>query len=139
MVHVSAFERLGKPVTTNKGKVLNAISSPKPYRPYNLISVIPYLAASYIRHADRLNLWHNIVQPIVTWKESRLVDWDGNSLDPTVQLDIERAFTLLPAPELIGVKTRPAEMQFILDPRPWSPPTPVGVKLAGKTSADKSP
>lgn len=121
MVHVAALERLNKTVRTEKDWFMNFVgkfsNSGNTYQPYNLISVIPYLAASYIRLPGMVTPWRDIVKPIFTWKESRIVGWDGQPLDPRKKNDVQRAFALLPAPEQIGVTKMPEEMEFIHDPR----------------------
>jgi hypothetical protein len=126
-VHISALKRLKEAkVVTDRGKVLNAVRSAGPYRPYNLLGAIPYLAASYIRKATSRNPWHDLdIAPLVTWKESRLVDWDGEIFDPNDPEDIAAVFGLLPSPDEIGVKKRPTEMEYILDPRHWTPPVAI--------------
>lgn len=136
-VHVSALKRLNRAVKIDRGNLLNAISSTKPYWPYNFVSTVPYLAASYIRHAQRRNAWHGIVKPLVTWKESRLVDWDGEVFDPTDQNDIAAAFALLPTPQQIGLTAPPAEMAFIIDPRPWTPPAVTAASRPAKGGRKK--
>ena len=133
-IHISALQRLNQIVATDRGKFLNFISAKGPYRPHNLIGVIPYLAASYIRNARQRNAWHDIgIVPLVTWKETRLVDWDGEVFDPEDDKDIAAVFKLLPMPEAIGLTAQPAEMEFIRDPRPWQ--APVAMAMAAKVQA----
>ncbi len=115
MVHVSVLERLHKRVTTIPGYLPRR--APRPYAPENLVGIIPYLAATYIRCPDVETPWRAIVKPIFTWKEARIVDWDGRPLDPLKPEQARRAFELLPKPDEIGVGAMPEEMTYILDPR----------------------
>jgi hypothetical protein len=114
-VHVSALERLFCKVVTDKGRVMNAFGNEAEYAPVNLLSAIPYLAASYLN--DTIDTpWRGIVGPIFSWKRFRIVDWNGEPLDPTNPRDVERAFELLPKPGKIGVTKMPDEMNLMLIP-----------------------
>jgi uncharacterized protein (DUF2235 family) len=122
-VHASAFERFDKDVSNDKGRLLNGAAAllrfGKRYRPGNLIDVVPYLAATYVRNSSVATEWRGIVQPIFTWKEMRIVDWNGRPLVPCDDDDAKRAFELLPKPDDIGatqVKMFKA-MEPIHDPR----------------------
>jgi len=139
MIHVSALARFGQPVKTDMDRLMNAITGPQPYRPFNLENIIPYLAASYIRLPGVATPWRDIVAPILSWKESRLVDWDGRTLNPGNADDVKRAFDLLPTPEKLGITKRPAEMEFILDPRlPAAAPMAAPAKPAAKSAKPKA-
>lgn len=120
-IHVSALQRFNTDVEVDKGGVLNALGSllrlSKKYRPANLIDVMPYIAATYVRNARAATPWRGVVKPIFTWKELRIVDWNGDPLDPRDDAQAARALSLLPAPADIGFTAMPAAMRHILDPR----------------------
>lgn len=120
-VHVSALTRFDKPVTTDYGRLFNIVHAltgrEGPYRPQNLCNIMPYLAATYVRNRTVATPWRSIVQPILTWREIRIVDWDGHSLDPADDAQAKRAFELMPAPERLGISKMPPDMVPILDPR----------------------
>lgn len=115
MVHISALQRLNRQVTVDRGELLNRCTWPKAYAPDNLVGIIPYLAATYIR-CPVDTPWRGIVKPIFSWKEARIVGWDGKPFEQTPD-GAQRAFSLLPTPDQIGVRAMPEEMKFILDPR----------------------
>ncbi|MCX7297542.1 MAG: DUF2235 domain-containing protein [Hyphomicrobiales bacterium] len=120
-IHASALERFNQDVRDDKGRLLNGIARllrlSRRYRPGNLIDVIPYVAATYVRNKNVATPWRGIAVPIFTWKEMRIVDWSGRALDPAKDDDAKRAFALLPKPGDIGVLTTPAAMALIRDPR----------------------
>jgi hypothetical protein len=124
-VHVSALERLFSKVVTDKGGFMNAFGNQAEYQPTNLLSTIPYLAASYL-DATISTPWRDVVKPIYSWRRFRIVDWNGEPLDPTNPRDVERAFELLPKPSRIGVTAMPEEMKLMLIPEaaPQLPPPP---------------
>lgn len=118
---MSALQRFNTGVEIDKGGVLNALGSllrlSKKYRPANLIDVMPYIAATYVRNARAATPWRGVVKPIFSWKELRIVDWNGDPLDPRDDAQAVRALSLLPAPADIGFTAMPAAMRHILDPR----------------------
>ena len=117
MVRVSALKRLQHEVATKKNRIFNFFGTRGIYKPKNLNNIIPYLAASYIRLPGVPTPWRDIVKPMFTWKESRIVGWNGKPLDPNDRHDVERAFALLLEPAAIGVMKRPEAMEYILDQR----------------------
>jgi hypothetical protein len=136
-VHVSALERLFCKVVTDKGRVMNVFGNEADYAPANLLSAIPYLAASYL-HDAVVTPWRGIVEPIFSWKRFRIIDWNGESLDPSVAADAKRAFELLPKPDRIGVTKMPDEMKLILIPPAAPHAAPVALPPAATPPA-KSP
>jgi hypothetical protein len=136
-VHVSALERLFCKVVTDKGRVMNVFGNEADYAPANLLSAIPYLAASYLHDAISTP-WRGIVEPIFSWKRFRIIDWNGESLDPSVAADAERAFALLPKPDRIGVTKMPDEMKLVLIPPAAPHAAPVALPPATPPPA-KSP
>jgi len=122
LVHVSALQRLGQKVKIDKGFILNMLGKLSPrskaYAPRNLTNIVPYLAATYVRNQTVAldSPWRAVVDPIETWKQPYIVDWDGTPLDPEDDKQAKRAFELLPAPKSVGVTEMPEEMKYILDP-----------------------
>lgn len=130
MVHVCVLERfnLEKGVTIDKGKVMNFLGwfkfwASNRYRPKNLIAVIPYIAATYLREKPIQTPWLEKLKPVFTWKEIRVVGWDGMPLDPKEPKDVARVFELLPQPEAIRFKKMPVSMEAVRDihMREWPP------------------
>jgi hypothetical protein len=126
MIHVSALHRIASDKSMSSGlsslqRLANRLHLYDPrYRPRNLIGVIPYIAATYLdRHfADQKKdpidtPWKNVAVRIFSWKHIRIVDWNGEPLDPGVDADVARAFQLLPAPEGIDVREVPREMSLV--------------------------
>lgn len=122
MIHISAFERLNQVTKVDKGWLMSKVSATEiAYQPPNLIAVIPYIAATYLKDPDRHQeigtAWKNIVAPIFSWLEIKLVDWDGFPLDPTTAQGVARAFQILPEPGAIGCSAMPGAMQYVLRER----------------------
>lgn len=119
LVHVSALQRLGQKVEIDKGRILNLLGKRRTYRPRNLKDMVPYLAATYVRNVNAApdSPWRKHVEPIQTWKQSYIVDWDGMALDPEDDAQAERAFKLLPDPVAVGVTKMPGEMLYIREKR----------------------
>jgi hypothetical protein len=126
MIHVSALHRIASDKSMSSGlsflqRLANRLHLYDPrYRPRNLIGVIPYIAAAYLDRyfADQKKgpigtPWKNVVVQIFSWKHIRIVDWNGEPLDPGVDADVARAFQLLPAPEGIDVREVPREMSLV--------------------------
>ncbi len=90
MIHASALRRIKERVRVD--------SSFTPYLPKNLIGVIPYVAATYLKKHQIDTDWQCFVGRIFSWKQIRIVGWDGQPLDPDNQDDVTRAFQLLPDP-----------------------------------------
>jgi hypothetical protein len=140
MVHICVLERFNKPVRVDKGRVMNLFGSKTDYRPYNLVSVLPYIAATYLRscpedhpsidEAARRPRWRDIVEPIYSWREVAVVDWDGRRLDPCVAADAKRIFDLLPSPGQIGLDRMPQPMRLMLRQQ--------GETVAGLAPADEA-
>lgn len=122
-IHVSALERLrsGQPIKIEKGRVMNLVDGARKfvglldqrYRPHNLVSVIPYIAATYLDTHKINSKWQPFVAEIYSWKHVRVTDWDGKILDPEHEDDVKRVFEILPVPGDIGVTKIPEEMTFI--------------------------
>jgi uncharacterized protein (DUF2235 family) len=126
MIHVSALHRISSDKSMSSGlSSLQRLATrlhlfdPR-YRPRNLTGVIPYIAATYLdRHfSDQKKNpietpWKKAVVQIFPWKHIRIVDWNGEPLDPSVDADVARAFQLLPGPEAIGVREVPREMKLV--------------------------
>jgi Uncharacterized alpha/beta hydrolase domain (DUF2235) len=132
MIHICALERFDKNVTIDKNKLLttfdkiNVFKSPPQYRPDNLIAVIPYIAATYLRRHRIDEAWCKVVQPVFTWKELKVVGWDGVALDPENQDHVGCVLALLPPPSDIGLTVMLPAMAAVLDPRvtDWPFPRP---------------
>ncbi len=109
MIHISAFDRLFKPVKTGKrsGK----------YAPRNLYAAIPFIAATYRGRRELATPWAAFTDQIFSWKHVFVVDWDGRPLDPRIDADVARVFALLPEPKQVGVDAMPAEMKSFIVPR----------------------
>lgn len=127
MIHISALERLKAYIQkqdplTRWSQIKRFFGVGPPYFPDNLITIIPYIAATYVRHRKIRTPWESVVEPVFTWKEIEVVDWNGLRLRPTEEADVRRVFGLLPEPETIGVTEMPTEMRLILAPRTasWS-------------------
>lgn len=128
MIHVSALERMksDKPNMVDKGRLLGLLDkglralhlSSSRYAPPNLIEAIPFVAATYVgTHAAATDTpWKQFVARIFSWKEIRIVDWDGRPLDPEIKEDVVRAFELLPTPDALQIREMPAEMKLLLRP-----------------------
>ena len=128
MIHVSALARMNskKPIAVDKGRLLGIVGaalravklSGSRYAPPNLAGAIPFVAATYLRvHKQGVDTpWKQFVADVFSWKEIRVVDWDGRPLDPEVKADAVRAFELLPTPEALKVREMPAEMKLVLRP-----------------------
>jgi hypothetical protein len=132
MVHICALKRFGKDITVDKNTAMNFVDKinifklPPQYRPRNLVAVIPYIAATYLR-CHRINdEWCKVVQPVFTWKELLVVGWNGLAFDPKKKADVECVLKLLPSPRAIGLKRMLPAMEAVLDPRvkdwPYPPP-----------------
>jgi hypothetical protein len=108
MIHISAFERLKKPIRIE--------TKAAEYWPANLLAAIPFVAASYLRRQrDVATPWADVVKRIFTWQRIYVVDWDGMPLDPDKADDAKRVFDVIPKPQDIGVTTMPPEMEnFVL-------------------------
>jgi hypothetical protein len=124
MVHISALERFGKEIKVDKNAVMNGVDWVKArfgwvprYQPRNLTAIMPYIAATYLRHHRLSSEWRAVVKPIFTWRELLVVDWNGVALNPEAKVDVERVFKLLPSPQNIDLTAMPDAMRLILDPR----------------------
>jgi hypothetical protein len=111
MIHISAFERLFKPIKIE--------TSGADYKPDNLVAAIPFIAASYWHKAHNLDSpWKPpLIDTIFSWKRIYMVDWDGNPFDPENPDHCRRVFDVLPAPDKIGVYEMPPEMKNFVIPR----------------------
>jgi hypothetical protein len=123
MVHISALERFGKEIKIDKNAVMNFVDSvnvfgskPK-YQPKSLTAVMPYIAATYLRHHRLSAEWCAVVRPIFSWRELLVVDWDGVAFDPADQDHAKKVLGLLPSPKDIKLTAMPEAMALILDPR----------------------
>jgi len=132
MIHVSALRRIRSdtPIVVDEGRALGVVNktlsllrppkrSDSHYLPPNLTGVMPYIAATYLRkHGAATNTqWKQLFDRfLLSWKEIRIVDWDGRPLDPDVKEDVVRAFELLPTPEAVQVSNMPSEMESHLVP-----------------------
>jgi Uncharacterized alpha/beta hydrolase domain (DUF2235) len=122
MVHVAAFERLNKVAKVDKGWLMSKVSATDiAYQPPNVIGVIPYIAATYLKdpvHRQQAQTaWKEIVAPIFSWLEIKVVDWNGFPLDPTTPEGVARAFQILPEPGAIGCSRMPDAMRYVLRER----------------------
>jgi hypothetical protein len=132
-VHICVLKRFGKTIAIDKNKAMNLVDkinvfkSPPQYRPENLIAVIPYIAATYLRHHRINDEWCKVVQPVFTWKELSVVGWNGLAFDPEKKADVECVLKLLPSPEAIKLTRMLPAMEAVLDPRvkdwPYPPPS----------------
>jgi uncharacterized protein (DUF2235 family) len=128
MIHMSALERMGsnQPIITKKGRILGLVDrlrnavrpSPARYAPPNLAGVIPFIAATYLRtHGAAVDTeWKTFVATVFSWREIRVVEWDGRPLDPEDKDDVERVFKILPTPAKVQVSAMPPEMKIVLMP-----------------------
>jgi len=124
MVHVAALERfdLADGVVVDKDKVMNFVDRinvfrSKKYRPNNLLAILPYIAATYLRYHRIDPAWCAVVRPVYSWKEITVVGWDGMPIDPSDKSNAERVLALLPKPAAIDLNTMPDSMHAMLDPR----------------------
>jgi hypothetical protein len=124
MMHVSALQRFNKEIKIDKGAVmnlagkLNVFGAVPRYQPKNLVAVIPYIAATYLRRHHNLSPeWCAVVWPIYSWRELLVVDWDGVAFDPADEDHVKSVLGLLPSPKDINLTAMPEAMRLIRDPR----------------------
>ena len=120
MVHVSAFDRLSgylKGGTRLRWWLRRFHKKVKYYYSTNLLVVIPYLVATYLQYHKDQTPWSDceFIGSIFSWRAVRLVDWDGQPLDPQKPEDVVRAFEILPKPDDIAIAKMPGEMQYMDD------------------------
>jgi T6SS, Phospholipase effector Tle1-like, catalytic domain len=151
MIHLSALERMSseKPIIVDKGlmlgfvdKVLNVVKpSHSRYAPPNLTGIIPFIAATYLRkHGAAIDTqWKNFVATVFSWKEIRVVDWDGRPLDPEANDDVVRVFQLLPTPEQVQISAMPPEMEIVRMPATADVPTKSSTSASQPGISQSSP
>jgi uncharacterized protein (DUF2235 family) len=118
MIHVSALERL-KPYLAGSTKLhwwLRRLHKEHEfYYPGNLIYIIPFIAATYLKtKAGSVQTpWkdEHIIGEMFSWKQIQVADWDGRPLDPDDEKDVKRLFDeILPTPAQLKLRRMPREM-----------------------------
>jgi len=118
MIHISALERLKLYLEggTRLHWWLRRLSRKHAfYYPGNLIYIIPFIAATYLRaKADLVQTpWKDpqFVGEIFSWKQIGIADWDGRPLNPDEEKDVKRVFEeILPTPSRLKLRKMPREM-----------------------------
>jgi hypothetical protein len=116
-IHVSAFYRLRNSLTVH-GRVgwwfRRFLRKHRTYRPMNLTTVVPYVAATYLKRSGSIHAtatpWNDKCAAIFSWRHITVVDWTGRLLDPSKQEDVARVIEILPTPKQIGIREIPSQM-----------------------------